>query len=82
MGKSQGDEMGPSRFDNRSCSAQCRYQSAWNVFGVDLKNEPHDAATWGDGNLRTDWRLAAQRLGNAILASRSFHATQMLASRS
>ena len=45
----------------------CRYLSAWNVFAVDLKNEPHDAATWGDGNPKTDWRLAAQRLGDAVL---------------
>src|SRR5262249_7780327 len=25
-------------------------------------------ATWGDGNPRTDWRLAAERAGNAILS--------------
>lgn len=47
----------------------CRYLGAWNVFAVDLKNEPHDSATWGDNNMRTDWRLAAERLGNMILAS-------------
>ncbi len=43
-----------------------RYQNQWNVIGADLKNEPHGAASWGDGNLSTDWRLAAQRAGNAI----------------
>ncbi len=37
------------------------------VIGADLHNEPHGAATWGDGNPRTDWRLAAERAGNAIL---------------
>lgn len=37
------------------------------VIGADLTNEPHGAATWGDDNPRTDWRLAAERLGNAIL---------------
>lgn len=37
------------------------------VIGADLHNEPHGQATWGDGNSRTDWRLAAQRAGNAIL---------------
>ena len=47
----------------------CRYLGAWNMFAVDLKNEPHDSATWGDNNMRTDWRLAAERLGNMILAS-------------
>jgi endoglucanase len=38
------------------------------VIGADLHNEPHGAATWGDDNPRTDWRLAAERAGNAILA--------------
>jgi endoglucanase len=28
-----------------------------------------EAATWGDGNLRTDWRLATERAGHAILAA-------------
>jgi endoglucanase len=39
------------------------------VLGADLHNEPHGPATWGDGNPRTDWRLAAERAGNAILAA-------------
>jgi len=38
------------------------------VIGADLDNEPHGEATWGDGNPRTDWRLAAERAGNAILS--------------
>jgi endoglucanase len=38
------------------------------VIGADLHNEPHGPATWGDGNPRTDWRLAAERAGNAILS--------------
>jgi endoglucanase len=37
------------------------------VIGADLHNEPHGQATWGDGNKATDWRLAAQRAGNAVL---------------
>jgi endoglucanase len=37
------------------------------VIGADLHNEPHGEATWGDGAERTDWRLAAERAGNAIL---------------
>jgi aryl-phospho-beta-D-glucosidase BglC (GH1 family) len=45
-----------------------RYQGDSTVVGVDLHNEPHDPATWGDGNLTTDWRLAAERAGNAVLA--------------
>ena len=39
------------------------------VIGADLHNEPHGSATWGDDNPRTDWRLAAERAGNAILAA-------------
>jgi endoglucanase len=45
-----------------------RYKGDPTVIGCDLHNEPHGAATWGDGNLATDWRLAAQRAGEAILA--------------
>jgi endoglucanase len=47
------------------------------VVGVELRNEirpePQLApgpttATWGDGNALTDWRAAAERGGNAVLA--------------
>ena len=37
----------------------------WNVFAVDLQNEPH-AAGWGFGR-PTDWDRAASRLGNHVL---------------
>ncbi|MUL35775.1 hypothetical protein BWI75_05275 [Gloeocapsopsis sp. AAB1 = 1H9] len=45
-----------------------RYQNQDNVIGADLKNEPHGRASWGTGDIATDWRLAAERAGNAILA--------------
>ena len=45
-----------------------RYRNNPIIIGADLHNEPHGPATWGDGNLKTDWRLAAERCGNAILA--------------
>lgn len=45
-----------------------RYQHQDNVIGADLKNEPHGRASWGTDDLATDWRLAAERAGNAILA--------------
>lgn len=45
-----------------------RYQGNDTVIGCDLHNEPHDPATWGSGNASTDWRLAAQRCGDAIQA--------------
>jgi aryl-phospho-beta-D-glucosidase BglC (GH1 family) len=44
------------------------YKGNPTVVGVDLHNEPHGEATWGDGNLGTDWRLAAERAGAAIQA--------------
>jgi endoglucanase len=37
------------------------------VIGADLNGEPHGPATWGSGDMKTDWRLAAERAGNAIL---------------
>jgi endoglucanase len=45
-----------------------RYKNYSNVIGADLKNEPHGQASWGTNNQATDWRLAAERAGNAILA--------------
>jgi endoglucanase len=44
-----------------------RYRDQPAVVGADLHNEPHGAASWGDGNAATDWRLAAERAGDAIL---------------
>ena len=38
------------------------------VVGADLHNEPHASACWGCGDKATDWRLAAERAGNAILS--------------
>jgi len=45
-----------------------RYAGNATVVGIDLHNEPHGAATWGDGG-PNDWRLAAERGGNAVLAA-------------
>ncbi|MBW4692547.1 MAG: cellulase family glycosylhydrolase [Lyngbya sp. HA4199-MV5] len=45
-----------------------RYQKQPNVIGADLKNEPHGRASWGTNDQATDWRLAAERAGNAVLA--------------
>ncbi len=44
------------------------YKGNTTVIGADLHNEPHGEATWGTGDLKTDWRLAAERGGDAILA--------------
>src|SRR6476469_2297407 len=45
-----------------------RYRNQPQVIGADLKNEPHGRASWGTNDTATDWRLAAERAGNAILA--------------
>ena len=45
-----------------------RYKADAHFLGVDLKNEPHGAATWGSGNAATDWNSAAERAGAAVLA--------------
>jgi endoglucanase len=49
-----------------------RYLNNTTVIGMDLRNEPHNAtsggACWGCGTTTNDWRLAAQRAGNAVLA--------------
>src|SRR5208282_2935143 len=45
-----------------------RYNGNTTVVGFDLRNEPHNRASWGDGNATTDWRLAAEAAGNAVLA--------------
>ncbi len=44
------------------------YKSNPTVVGFDLHNEPHANATWGDGVMATDWRLAAERAGTAVQA--------------
>jgi endoglucanase len=45
-----------------------RYAGNPTVIAADLHNEPHGPATWGSGDPATDWRLAAERAGNAILS--------------
>ncbi|SPF04202.1 cellulase family glycosylhydrolase [Streptomyces sp. MA5143a] len=46
-----------------------RYKGDSTVIGIDLHNEPHDPACWGCGDTSKDWRLAAERAGNAVLAA-------------
>jgi len=58
----------PQAWINDWVSLAERYANNPTVIGADLHNEPHGDATWGDGNTATDWRLAAEQAGNAILA--------------
>ncbi|WP_432186137.1 cellulase family glycosylhydrolase [Streptomyces sp. Tue6028] len=48
-----------------------RYAGQDTVIGIDLHNEPHDPACWRCGDTAVDWRLAAQRAGNAVLSVNS-----------
>lgn len=45
-----------------------RYKDFSAVAALDLNNEPHGNASWGSGNAATDWKMAAEACGNAILA--------------
>jgi len=45
-----------------------RYKDEPAVIGVDLHNEPHGQACWGCGDPTRDWRAAATRAGDAVLA--------------
>lgn len=45
-----------------------RYQDFPHFLGIDLKTEPHGAATWGTGDTTTDWDLAAARAAQVLLA--------------
>lgn len=38
-----------------------RVAGRWNVFAVDIKNEPHGRATWGAGDATTDWNSFCER---------------------
>lgn len=44
-----------------------RYRDKPWVIGADIANEPHGRASWGTGEQATDWRLAAERAGTALL---------------
>lgn len=44
-----------------------RYKGNDAVIGMDLRNEPFNAC-WGCGDPSKDWRLAAEKAGNAILS--------------
>lgn len=57
-----------SRWISNWTMLAARYAGNATVIGADLHNEPHGPATWGSGDPATDWRLAAEKAGNAILA--------------
>jgi hypothetical protein len=50
-----------------------RYKDNKLVVAIDLRNEVHDYEdthlSWGDGDPKTDWALAATKAGNAVLAA-------------
>lgn len=62
------DQLPESRWISDWVMLARHYAGNPTVIGADLHNEPHGQATWGDGNVATDWRLAAERGGDAILA--------------
>jgi endoglucanase len=48
-----------------------RYKNVSYFIGIDLKNEPHGASTWGSGNSSTDWDTFAENAGKGVLATNS-----------
>ncbi|TYZ68524.1 hypothetical protein PybrP1_006430 [[Pythium] brassicae (nom. inval.)] len=56
-----------NNFENAWKIIAARYKDTWNVIGADLKNEPHDSASWGSNNAATDWRLASLQWATSIL---------------
>jgi endoglucanase len=58
-------------FFNMWTALALRYKSNMMVIGADLRNELRVAnrvkPTWGSGNKKTDWAIAATTCGNAIL---------------
>jgi endoglucanase len=60
-----------STWVNNLVSLANRYKGNSAVIGIDIHNEPHDPACWGCGDTTIDWRLAAEKAGNAILAANS-----------
>jgi endoglucanase len=65
------DQVPQSRWIQDWAMLAHHYLGNTTIIGADLANEPHGPATWGDGNPNTDWRLAAQQAGNAILSVNS-----------
>jgi endoglucanase len=50
-----------------------RYKNVDHILGADIKNEPHKDdktgvfATWGSGDVKTDWKIAAEKVGKMLL---------------
>ncbi len=63
------DHMSEARWIQDWVMLAKHYKGNSTVIGADLDNEPHSPATWGDGNPSTDWHMAAEKAGNAVLAA-------------
>jgi len=46
-----------------------RYSDLAYFVGLELKNQPHGAATWGETDAATDWNWAAERAAFQVLAA-------------
>ncbi|KAF2075612.1 hypothetical protein CYY_003080 [Polysphondylium violaceum] len=55
-----------------------RFKKYWNLWGLDIKNEPHDPATWGTGNAATDWDTAFKQISNAVQDATGFNGVYFL----
>ncbi|MFF2507798.1 glycoside hydrolase family 5 protein [Streptomyces sp. NPDC058067] len=60
------DKVSESKWLSDWKTLAARYKNNDKVIGADLHNEPRGQATWGDGNPKTDWKMAAEKAGDTI----------------
>jgi len=60
-----------SSWINDLVSIANRYKGKAHFLGIDLKNEPHGVARWGNGDASTDWKMAAEKAASSIYAVNS-----------
>eukprot|EP01134_Creolimax_fragrantissima_P002165 CFRG2165T1 len=63
----KGSAEGTERIKRVVNTLWTRFGSKWNVFALDVKNEPHGVASWGTGDITTDWKIAAQSIAQHII---------------
>ena len=66
------DKLSEDRWIQDWVMLAARYRGNSTVIGMDLHNEPRGPATWGSGDQASDWRLAAERAGNAVLQANPY----------
>eukprot|EP00966_Prymnesium_polylepis_P037886 878993-Prymnesium_polylepis.1 len=66
VGRIDAAEVTPAVVDATWGRVAAELCTSWNLFAVDLQEEPEKAA-WGQGWADADWHLAAEHIGNLVL---------------